>query len=74
MKCRYCKVNNASSREHLIANRRITQINSYKTSKEINDNIPKIFKKITCEPCNNELGKYEDKGGHNLAHAKFGKF
>lgn len=73
MKCRYCKDKNASSKEHVVANRRLTQINSFKQLEEINDNIPKIFKKITCETCNNELGKYEDKSEFNLAHATIWK-
>lgn len=73
MKCRYCRTNNASSKEHLVANRRLSQINSFKNPEEINDNVPKTFKKITCETCNNELGKYEDKSEFNLAHATIWK-
>jgi hypothetical protein len=73
MKCRYCKDKNPSSKEHLVANRRLIQINSFKQLEEINDNVPKTFKKITCESCNNELGKYEDKSAFNLAHATIWK-
>lgn len=71
--CRYCKEKNASSKEHLIANSRLASINSFKAKKETNDNIQKTYKKITCENCNNELGKYEEKKWSNLAYATIWK-
>ena len=72
-KCRFCKVNNASSKEHLIADSRLRTINSFKSSTETNDNIQKTYKKITCEACNNKLGVYEEKYRHNLAYATIWK-
>jgi hypothetical protein len=69
MKCRKCKIEDASSKEHLIANSRLSQINSFKTINEKNDNIPKTYKKITCENCNNLMGRYEEKRWSNLAYA-----
>ena len=71
--CKYCKEKNASSKEHLIANSRLISINSFKERNETNDNIQKTYKKITCENCNNELGKYEEKEWYNLAYATIWK-
>lgn len=73
MKCRFCNQKNASSKEHLVANRRLSQINSFKDSQEVDDRITKTFKKITCESCNNELGRYEDSSYYNLAQATIWK-
>ena len=56
-KCRMCKENLASSKEHLITNSRLNTIN--KNRKGTNDNNQKTFKNITCKDCNNLLGKYE---------------
>jgi hypothetical protein len=53
----------------LIANSRLITINSFKENGETNDNIQKTYKKITCEPCNNELGKYEELKWSNLSYA-----
>lgn len=71
--CLYCNENKADSNEHLIVDRRIKRINSFKTDQEKNDNIQKDFKKITCEPCNNRLGEYEEKSTWNLAYATIWK-
>lgn len=57
--CRLCRINQASSKEHLIANSRLKTLNDYKENSETNDNIQKTYKKITCESCNNSLGEYE---------------
>lgn len=72
-KCRFCRLNNASSKEHLIADSRLRTINSFKNAADANDNIQKTYKKITCEACNNKLGKYEEEHRHNLAYATIWK-
>lgn len=67
--CRYCGLRPASSKEHLIANSRLTRIKSLKYPGQPNDNVRKTFKGITCEPCNKELGKYEEGRWSSLAYA-----
>ncbi len=71
--CRYCKTKNASSKEHLIANARLTAIKAHKIDNQNNDNIRKTYKGITCESCNNELGRYEEATLYNLAYATIWK-
>lgn len=67
--CRYCGLRLASSKEHLIADSRLTRIKSFRYPDQANDNVRKTFKGITCEPCNRELGKYEEKRWSSLAYA-----
>ena len=67
--CRYCFERPPSSKEHLIADRRLSRIKSFKEIEYRNNNIRKTFKKITCETCNKELGRYEDRSLLNLAYS-----
>ena len=67
--CRRCRQSRASSKEHLIADSRLTRIKSYKEHNHRNDNVKKKYRGITCEPCNNRLGEYERKDYLCLAYA-----
>ena len=72
-KCRYCQNRDASSREHIITNDRLRSINEFKYQAQRNDNAQKAYKNITCEECNNFLGKYESKWWSSLAYATIWK-
>ena len=64
----------ASSKEHLLANKRLSLIKATNGKDEkVNDNIRKKYTHITCENCNNELGMYEAKSETNLAYATIWK-
>ena len=66
-KCRYCQKNDAASKEHIIANRRLKEIQKPKPSEQKNDNIKKHYRGITCQRCNHILGQYEQESKDHLA-------
>ena len=68
-KCRFCKKNNASSREHVLVNSRLKEINQFRSTNQKNDNRKKRFTQITCTECNNKLGQYEERNRSSLAYA-----
>ena len=72
-KCRFCKKNNASSREHILARSRLHRINQFRPDNLKNDNYRKKFRGITCKKCNSELGRYEELQWSSLAYATIWK-
>ena len=72
-KCRYCKGRNATSKEHIIVDSRLRNINKFKNLAQRDDDIRKIYRHITCDACNHVLGEYESKDWIHLAYATIWK-